>query len=105
MTKEEIDIAAKHNILCRITVNGIEYKHLYRITGYFHFWREKYREWDCSVVVSNTENPNENYTVGLNEIRPIEGQNLFIAEKLKQARKQEAYEKCKDKLMCRKVTE
>lgn len=105
MTNEEIDIAQIFNVPCRITVGGIEYSGIYKITHLMRFYDNKLKSWVFSAGVCNVNFPKDNYTVDPYNVSPVEGWDLFIAEKLKQARKQEVYEKCKDKLMCRKVIE
>ncbi len=102
MTNEEIDIAQIFNVPCKITVDGVEYSGIYRITQLIRFYNDKLKCFKFSAGVSNADYPHENYTIDPYNVRPVEGWDLFIAEKLKQSQKEEIYEKVKHKLMCRK---
>lgn len=99
MTIEEIDIAQVHNIPCRITIDGTEYKGLYRITHLIRFYRQKMKQFEFSAVVSNAANPNENYYVDPYNVRPVEGWELFIKEKLKQKNSRRVFENIKSKMI------
>lgn len=102
MTMEEIDIAQLFNVPCKVTINGNEYNGIYKITHLIRFYDSKLKRWKITANMCDSKYPNYNFTAALNEIRAVEGWDLFIAEKLKQLKDKEIYEKCKDKLMCRK---
>lgn len=99
MTIEEIDIAQVHNIPCRITIDGTEYKGLYRITHLMRFYRQEMKQFEFSVAVSNKDNPNENYWIDPHDVKPVEGWELFIKEKLKQENSRRVFENIKNKMI------
>jgi len=101
MTIEELDIAQLFNIPCKITVRGTEYKNPHRIAYLLRFWNSELKCWTFSVMMEDIHNPKLQITAALNEIQPIAGGELFIAEKLKQLKDKKVYETVKDKLMCR----
>lgn len=57
------------------------------------------KQFEFSAVVSNAANPNENYSVDPCNVRPVEGWELFIKEKLKQENSRRVFENVKSKMI------